>query len=246
MKKSTLRCLILTCLFELALCGWNTYIDKDKKWSDARDYCRKHYTDLSSISNQEEDDNLQQHYHIRGWIGLRNDGHGWKWLGGQNASFFNWLDAEDEPIHETGCVLHSARGWRAKDCGETRRFYCFQNNPVVVKESKTWEEAMEQCRMQHKGLVSLPSEAALTETLKTNQDAQTDHVWTGLRYLAGDWLWVSGENASYQPWSPTETPHCPAWTHHCGALSLNGRHLESWDCADKLNFICDTKTTSSP
>ncbi|XP_031727576.1 secretory phospholipase A2 receptor-like [Anarrhichthys ocellatus] len=247
MKKSTLRCLVLTCFFEVALCGWNTYVKKSKTWSEARDYCREHHADLSSISNREEDENLQQRRSLRGWIGLQNDSHdGWKWSGGQNASFFNWLEEENQPNPNKGCVLHSKKGWRTMDCNSNRRFYCFQNTLVLVKENKTWEEAMEQCREQHNDLVSLPSESALVETLKTSKEAQTDRVWTGLRYLSDDWLWVNGENVSYQAWSRAETPQRPAWTHHCGALSLKGGHLESWDCADKLNFVCDTNTMSSP
>ena len=32
------------------------------------------------------------------------------------------------------------------DCDSKWPFYCFQDNLVLVKEDKTWEEALEHCR----------------------------------------------------------------------------------------------------
>ncbi|KAM9361331.1 dromaiocalcin-1-like [Symphorus nematophorus] len=102
----------------------------------------------------------------------------------------------------------------------------------------TWEETMEQCRQQHTDLISLPSKTALVKTQQATWEAQTDHLWIGLRYLAGSWLWVNGDTMKYQAWRQGETPQCPASTRHCGALSLQGKHWDNWDCADKLNFVC--------
>lgn len=97
---------------------------------------------------------------------------------------------------------------------------------------------MEQCRHQNSNLVSLPSESTLVRTLQTSMEAQTDHVWTGLRYLAGSWLWIDGDDIEYQDWSQEEMPECPATNRQCGVLSLEGKHWNSWDCVDKLNFVC--------
>uniref|UniRef100_UPI0037E8B69E snaclec agglucetin subunit beta-1-like n=1 Tax=Semicossyphus pulcher TaxID=241346 RepID=UPI0037E8B69E len=109
---------------------------------------------------------------------------------------------------------------------------------VFVWENKTWEEAMEHCHHMQKELVSLPSESALKEVLKVSRSAQTDRVWTGLRYLADTWLWVKGEEVEYKAWGQGETTNCPAPSRRCGALSLKDEHWESWDCADKLYFVC--------
>lgn len=244
MKKSALSALILTCLLKVAVCGWDRYVKKKMKWSEARDYCTQRHSDLSSISNQEEDDDLRSKMLKKGeseiWIGLyKDDNDTWKWSGGEAASYFNWSKEEDS--EDKRCVLLDKKGWQRKKCRDEFHFACFNSKLVLVKEKKTWEEAMEHCHNQRGDLVSLTSASAVARTLKTINDAHTDHVWTGLRYLADNWLWVNGDKVKYQAWSTGEAPKCPAWTHHCGVLSLTGKHLESWDCADKLNFLCFEK-----
>lgn len=238
--------LILTGLFKVALCallGWNIRVPIRQSWTGARKYCREHYTDLSSISNQEEDEELFETWEEGGypgaWIGLYKDENDtWKWSGGESASFFNWSGSKN--ISEKNrCVLKTEKGWLETNCEMNQHhFYCFQSSLVLVKENKTWEEAMEQCRHQFTDLVSLPSKSALVQTLQISREALTDHVWTGLRYLADNWLWVDGGSVEYQAWNRGETPQCPTWSRYCGALSLEGQHWDSWDCADKLNFVC--------
>lgn len=247
MQKSALRFLILTGLFKVALCslfGKNVYVYDRKTWSEARKYCREHHTDLSSISNQEEDEELrimENQEYKRAWIGLYRDADDtWKWSGGKNASFFKWAQWGNAS-EENRCVVRKRgqRGWYPFNCEMNKSpFYCFESSLALVKENKTWEEAIEHCRYQYTDLVSLPSESALVRTLQTSREAQTDQVWTGLRYLADNWLWMNGEVIEYQARSPGETPQCPAWSHRCGALSLEEQHWDSWDCADKLNFVC--------
>ncbi|KAL6112491.1 uncharacterized protein ACO6RY_09241 [Pungitius sinensis] len=243
MKQRALGCLILSGLFGVALGWWEIYVQDLMTWSEALEFCREHYTDLSSISNQEEETsflgNLSRTPKI--WIGLhQGDGGGWEWSGGENASFLNWAPGEEkDKAKGDRCVVHTDGGWRKVDCSEQNTFSCFHNGLVLVKENQTWEGAMERCRQRHSDLVSVTSESVLLETLRTSREAQTERVWTGLRFLADGWLWVSGEAMSYRAWSPGETPQCPAWTRRCGALSLEGRHWESWDCADTLNFVCN-------
>lgn len=59
-------------------------------------------------------------------------------------------------------------------------------------------------------------------------------VWTGLRFLAGKWLWVNGADQLY-----SDLPLCPDMKHHCGALSKNDTgQIDPMDCTEKLNFLC--------
>ncbi|XP_041639542.1 snaclec agkicetin-C subunit beta-like [Cheilinus undulatus] len=109
---------------------------------------------------------------------------------------------------------------------------------VLVKENKTWEEALEYCRDRQSDLVSLMFEAAQKEVLKISNNSQTAQVWTGLRNLADSWLWVDGEKMMYQAWKGDEMPRCPALRHRCGALLPKEGRWESWDCTKKLNFVC--------
>lgn len=245
MKKIALKFLILTGLFKVALCsyfGWHIYVPYKMTWPEAREYCREYYTDLSTFNSQWESEEFstvieQQEFH-KGWIGLYKDSNDtWKWSGGENAVFFNWVQTLNTS-EDDRCVVLDRKGWCKMNCERDKlNFYCYQSSLVLVKENKTWEEALEQCRSQGTDLVSLSSESTLVQTLQISKEAQTDHVWTGLRYMADKWLWVDG-GIMDQAWSQGDTPQCPTWSNHCGALSLEEQHWASWDCADKLNFVC--------
>uniref|UniRef100_A0A668RG49 C-type lectin domain-containing protein n=1 Tax=Oreochromis aureus TaxID=47969 RepID=A0A668RG49_OREAU len=142
---SALRFLILTVLFKLALGilpGHNHYVSIKMTWSEARTYCREHYTDLSSINNQEDEDSLLQLSSLvdsdsgeddallqqDSWIGLYSDDHDtWKWSGGTNASFFNWTKGNDTAANKK-CVVFSKSGWLKKNCENKFTFFCFHNN----------------------------------------------------------------------------------------------------------------------
>ncbi|TNN22145.1 FRAS1-related extracellular matrix protein 1 [Liparis tanakae] len=242
MKQSAPVCLILTCFFTGALFRCNRYVAEEKTWQEARNYCVENYTDLTSIWSQEEDDDLWNYpgREDRVWIGLFKDGiDNWKWVGGQNVTFSRWLSG---PFKDGAmCAVHRQDGWRNLSCTKTRSFFCSDRCLVLVKENKTWEEAMKLCRDQNRDLVSLPSGYALSETLVVSQGAQTDLVWTGLRYLADRWLWVSGETQGYWHWNHPDALQCPGWIHRCGALSLKGNYVVAWDCAAKLNFVCNKR-----
>ncbi|XP_034441170.1 macrophage mannose receptor 1-like [Hippoglossus hippoglossus] len=245
MTKRAFKFLILTGLINGVVCavfGTNIAVSIKMSWSEARNYCRELHTDLSSVNSPEEDEELYTIEHEPGppyvWIGLYKDASGtWKWSGGGTASYFNWLT---NPVEEDGsCVVHSTKGWDRKDCEKNQlRFYCFRSSLVLVEEKKTWEEAMEHCRQQNRDLVSLTTSTALIKTLQTSREAHTDYVWTGLRYLAGSWLWVNGSGIEYQAWSQGEMPQCPKRSHHCGALSLEKQRWVGRDCEEKINFVC--------
>uniref|UniRef100_A0A3Q2UJA8 Novel immune-type receptor 3, related 1-like n=1 Tax=Fundulus heteroclitus TaxID=8078 RepID=A0A3Q2UJA8_FUNHE len=260
MRTAALRSLLFIELFRVALCdslGENIYVSRKLTWSEAREYCRKHHTDLLSINSQEELDKLTES--ARGgysssasisssdriWTGLYKDvNDNWKWSDGGNVLFFLWVSLE-ETLHNQSCVMHSEKGLQAVSCGEQFPFYCFHSSLVLVKENKTWEEALEHCRSLDMDLVSLSSESVRTKVLQTSTTASTAHVWTGLRYLSDSWLWVDGTSTAYQAWSQEEIPQCPAWSHHCGALFREGQQLVSRDCAEKLNFFCFKKSTQN-
>ena len=241
MKRSALNFLILTGLFEAALCvryGTNHFVVQSKTWSEAQKHCRERYTDLSSISYQGELDHLKNiPSYTHGWIGLYKDAsETWRWSGGENASFFPWSDLYTE--NEGRCAVRSQHGFHKLNCDTKKYFYCFESVLILVKEKKTWEQALRHCRSEHTDLASLIMESAVVKTLQTSREAQTDYVWTGLRFLADKWLWMNGDELLYQAWSQGKTPQCSNSSHRCGALSLKGQHWVSWDCADRLNFVC--------
>ncbi|KAF3837323.1 hypothetical protein F7725_004787 [Dissostichus mawsoni] len=74
-------------------------------WSDAHSYCRKHHTDLLSVRNQAENQEVQSMVPEGklAWIGLFQDS--WKWSDGSYSSF-RYLSQEQPVLGEgPNCVM---------------------------------------------------------------------------------------------------------------------------------------------
>ncbi|XP_039652092.1 struthiocalcin-1-like [Perca fluviatilis] len=113
---------------------------------------------------------------------------------------------------------------------------------VQIKENKTWEEALEHCRALSSTsqptlryeLVSVQPGEDQDYVMNRVMEAETEEVWAGLRFLAGEWLWVNGASMLY-----SDLPLCPPLVQHCGALSKNNTgSMETKDCSEKRNFLC--------
>ncbi|CAB1338855.1 unnamed protein product [Coregonus sp. 'balchen'] len=237
-RKSSFTGLLITALCAVVSCHLTKqfhYVDEGgKTWEKAQQYCREKYIDLAFISNQEEADEVNR---ISGkddvWIGLYRDPSPlsgkddvwigmyrdpsppteWKWSGGWNSTFRFW--GEDQPNNLNGnqeCVSLWKREMNDDQCTVQYPFVCFDLNVVLVQENKTWEEALEHCRENYTDLTSLLSEneQLQVQRMMNSNGAQTDHVWTGLIFLAKEWLWVNGDQLEYQAWTEGRLPHCPA------------------------------------
>uniref|UniRef100_A0A671R7S5 C-type lectin domain-containing protein n=1 Tax=Sinocyclocheilus anshuiensis TaxID=1608454 RepID=A0A671R7S5_9TELE len=83
---------------------------------------------------------------------------------------------------------------------------------------KTWDGALEYCRTHYNDLASLSTNERMDSALLEITRTETEYVWTGLRFLAGDWFWVNGDVLDYTAWYQNEQPQCPARDLRCGAL----------------------------
>ena len=65
---------------------------------------------------------------------------------GKATNYVDW--AEGQPTADGDCVGISNKDKKMAnlDCDTLWPFYCLQDNLVLVKEDKTWEEALEHCR----------------------------------------------------------------------------------------------------
>ncbi|KAK3526086.1 hypothetical protein QTP70_014651 [Hemibagrus guttatus] len=164
-------------------------------WSDAQQYCRRYYRDLATVTTAEENQRL---YALMGnivsaWIGMyrgKKYVNIWLWSDQAPSSFFQWnIYQPSNNMGNQDCVEMEPGGWNDQFCSANRIFVCYQFI-VLVKEKKTWEEAYEYCRMNYTGLVSAASETKLQLAEMESGQTQTDSIWTGLRFLNGEWLWV--------------------------------------------------------
>uniref|UniRef100_A0A3Q3H1C7 Snaclec subunit B-like n=1 Tax=Kryptolebias marmoratus TaxID=37003 RepID=A0A3Q3H1C7_KRYMA len=178
-----------------------------------------------------------------GWIGIywNKTVQKWVWSGGDIVTYHNDLDLQNDGLvllqSTADNVYWTVNGWQWKNGGEKHSFFCF--DLTVVQEEKTWEEALEHCRKNNGHLTSLLSVTEnLLATNEIQQSSIRERVWIGLRYLGDSWMWVNGAPLEYDAWSQggDQDRQCPM-KRRCGALTKEGV-WESWDCQEKLSFIC--------
>uniref|UniRef100_A0A3Q3IGT7 Fork-head domain-containing protein n=1 Tax=Monopterus albus TaxID=43700 RepID=A0A3Q3IGT7_MONAL len=167
-------------------------------------------------------------------------GQTWKWSTG-SSNYSNWAPGEPRSSGDCGAISSVSKKMTAQNCSDRFPFVCYRDNLVLVKENKTWEEALAHCRAlgsfpdtRSYELVSVqPGDDHMVMVNKV-QVADTNEVWAGLRFLAGHWFWVNGADLLY-----SDLPFCPPNGQHCGALSKTGIHsLDTRDCLEKRNFLC--------
>ncbi|KAI3375694.1 hypothetical protein L3Q82_004000 [Scortum barcoo] len=109
---------------------------------------------------------------------------------------------------------------------------------ILIKENKTWTEALYYCRENHYDLISITNLAEQWWVQERAKNASTDFVWLGLRYTCtlDFWFWISDEQVDYKNWASEEKmDDCDM----SAAMEKGGEH--KWHKkADnsKFNFIC--------
>ncbi|MGH0159401.1 UNVERIFIED_CONTAM: hypothetical protein FKN15_037245 [Acipenser sinensis] len=103
-----------------------TLIEELKTWTEAQQYCREHHTDLVSIKNASENEEIVKKAQGKPfWIGLFNEP--WKWSHqGDNYTFHTWSNGEPNSGRgEHNCVLMSKTGgWTDTGCNDQNSFFC--------------------------------------------------------------------------------------------------------------------------
>ncbi|XP_053350063.1 snaclec A9-like [Clarias gariepinus] len=117
---------------------------------------------------------------------------------------------------------------------------------IVIKEEKTWREALRFCRQNHVDLVSLQSQEMQNrvELVIQNVSTNASSMWIGLRHTCalGFWYWVTGETICYQNWAPgngTGGEDCGD-VERTGAMLSDSKKWISLPETQKLPFICVT------
>ncbi|XP_030635250.1 secretory phospholipase A2 receptor-like [Chanos chanos] len=250
--------LFLTGLFTLSTCVNHQYhfVNVTKNWTEAQTHCKEHYTDLATIENQEDTDELIKT--VKGdvervWIGLEKSGdERWQWSLGDPAfyregemEFTNWdEDAPKDGSSSEDCVVIRGNGkWKNKACTEMKPFVCYDDKPILINMNLTWSEALNCCRGHRMDLVSVHSEKIQKWVMKRVEKASTDHVWLGLRYSCslGFWFWVSGESSCYQNWAPGNGTVLEECVNEGRTGAVETRGDKKWISLpenNRLNFIC--------
>ncbi|ROL53979.1 Macrophage mannose receptor 1 [Anabarilius grahami] len=203
-------------------------------WKDAQMCCRKYHDDLSTVNKEEAQllsGNTDFTYRLN-WIGLyispNNPGE-WIWSGGEVEAIDNWDSGQPDDFEECGGLKQSTSKLHDIPCSQMQSFYCMEVvGPILVHQNKTWDEALDYCRKKYTDLASVSSESIMAEVINNTITSQTVYVWTGLRFMAGHWFWLSGDDLQYKSWSPEGELQCPARNLRCGALNRDEKTIWIW------------------
>ncbi|XP_055363413.1 secretory phospholipase A2 receptor-like [Betta splendens] len=254
---SSRRRLVVTLCFILRLFSFMPVSQQDrvfiyvpysvKQW-EARRYCREHHTDLATFQNAGELNALQAPCRTDSycWIGLQRVPRGsdtMVWSDGEAKGFTHWDTGEPNHLDEN-CVGMQNSVWFDTECHNEEPFLCYEDEPILVQNNKTWEEALDDCRALYQSPFSNPnyfkhvydlyqirSGNFTSITQGVIAEAQTQEVWIGLRFLAGEWLWLNDNPLQIQ------LPDCPADGYHCGTVTKTGR-IQLSNCSESRNYFC--------
>ncbi|MEQ2222621.1 hypothetical protein ILYODFUR_028222 [Ilyodon furcidens] len=185
------------------------------------------------------------------WIGLHRDPKQplvWRWInvktgegltGDDVSESRNWALRQQFGA-SCGSYNTLSKKWQSTLCITELPVICFADNLVVVNKNKTWEDALNHCREMSTasskyGLLSITNSSDYSYVSNRIYRATTEEVWTGLRFLGGEWWWSDGETLDHQGM----LPDCPSQWEHCGTMSkYNTANWITRDCSERRNFIC--------
>nr|XP_055048296.1 secretory phospholipase A2 receptor-like [Misgurnus anguillicaudatus] len=185
------------------------YINMNKTWTEAQSYCREKYTDLATVDNINDMNELKKsvmnksvNKNVHVWIGLKNTGvFKWKWSMGDPVKYTNW-EINGDINGDGNCVFMRNGKWNHQNCGQKQGFICYNDKLVLINKSLSWSDALSYCRQNHVDLVSVDSEEIQHRVSGLVKKASTPEVWLGLRHSCalGVWFWMNGQMVCYQNW----------------------------------------------
>lgn len=115
------------------------YIEMARSWENASTFCQNfsgHLLNMRDIAAY----NLSK----TGWIGAYQSNYIWSWVGNFTPALTKW--APNEPQSQN-CVSFnvSNKKYLRTLCSKKLHPFCQHDNLFVVKENKTWEEALNHC-----------------------------------------------------------------------------------------------------
>ncbi|MGH0132087.1 UNVERIFIED_CONTAM: hypothetical protein FKN15_027708 [Acipenser sinensis] len=119
-------------------------ISSSKTWSEAQHYCRSCYSDLVTVTPQNEP--VLTASATDTWIGLNRIPGGWQWSDGDSSSYYNWAPGEpnNSEGHEDCAARRTNNNWNDCPCSSGLHFHSYEDSytgllslPVVTGTSLT-------------------------------------------------------------------------------------------------------------
>ncbi len=108
-------------------------VPEKKNWTDAQKYCREKHTDLASVRNESENNQIQNMLTDNTvWIGLHRL---WVWSDNSTASFTHWKSGEPNIGANRNSICTSTDmsdggRWTDELCSKPHPFVCYDGEYI--------------------------------------------------------------------------------------------------------------------
>ncbi|XP_049334382.1 macrophage mannose receptor 1 [Astyanax mexicanus] len=223
--------------------SYHLITDQFLTWYEAQSYCRKNYTDLVSIRDQEQNEAVK----IAGmnssdffWIGLLRDD--WQWADGGRSAYRNWWD--DHPKSSPAdCVKLVSGKMYSVPCSNTGSALCYSMHIHVSDDTMSWENALDYCKKDNRdGLLRIESDLE-QEQLESElrRRGVSGPMWVGLGQKRITELLKLDCRLSLGPWTKWSGERPPPSS--CGAPNPVEKSCSVKTSVSKLRAVCRLKQT---
>ncbi|XP_073726281.1 C-type mannose receptor 2-like, partial [Misgurnus anguillicaudatus] len=180
------------------------HINIEMNWTEAQKYCRENYTDLATVNNINDMNQLMKSVNNRldkVWIGLNKSSvYKWKWSLGDPVKYTNWYNGDSNGSDH--CVYMRDGSWHHQDCKQnTKRFICYNGDKgfIIDGSSVSWRDAQIFCRQHHTDLISVRNQIENQQIQKIMNDTNISEVWIGL--FSDSWEWSDKSESGFRYWN---------------------------------------------
>ncbi|XP_060769842.1 secretory phospholipase A2 receptor-like [Neoarius graeffei] len=221
---------------------------ESKTWYEAQRYCRRNYTDLVSIRNEQQNEEVKTEgskSNTPFWIGLLCDD--WHWSDEGKPACGNRETGQHQNPNE--CIKLREGKWHSAQCDNTHYALCYSTFIHVSNVSLNWEKALDYCYQENRaGLLKIESAAEQKEVeFELRKKGISAPVWVGLRQsrLFGFWMWPNGNAVfPYSNWDEGKQPEHQL-SQHCGAIEpQNEYRWRDMNCLSHYTALCHIKCSA--
>ncbi|XP_070410541.1 uncharacterized protein [Nothobranchius furzeri] len=161
------------------------FIPDAMTWNQAQAYCiNQGKGQLVKLGTNNVNEAVkEQNFPI--WTGLQRNGNSWSYISGYSP-YTPW--AYGEPSANGNCASINAvtMDLASQDCGISLPFICITENVFLVKENKSWEEALQYCR----GLTSSTNSSLRFDLLSVEPGEEQDYVMNKVLEASSKEIWI--------------------------------------------------------